>query len=630
MRLLQQLILVLFLLSSGGNIWAEPIPFQEYEMYPILGTICAQLKEQVDKHNSKILHVSPENSYYFDVRGTRLFIDNIVTYSRYPVNPVNDIDNLRRYLGFLSHSLYIGNSEKEKNFELELIRTYPSNLYKFIFDITDKDFKQNSDIYNANSISIYICNLSEIRIDNKAPMKDSESTLALYFDHENRLIGYDFLGSEELQRKVSSRNKLQNSRIKKDWSLTGWQNYIYLPIDIGICVKQTVGEVIKAPLHLVLVPIANFILNDIEFSDKPLEKIGHALKLGVMTSKEDIKEIKYIWLYRFNKLNHQHKLKNLPLNFICEPLRELPLIGDHIPRDSHYSPMGTQTPGYLFISRGIYGGSAEEQDTKNWEQFMKNILIEDINTKEKAAINELNTNNRKSVQIQTKTEQTVRRLQENNNEKLQVCSIPYRYGSILDILWSLLNISSGFGYEMAYHIVNEYEIGSGDVIFLTGHSGGVQRCLVAEKLLLENQIHTQRRVGLAGPSQGIVYWSRKTDNQNYITFLNQNHDYMDIVSNLNIPLDIIIPTNWIWRRNEEKIKIADPTLRHITPGLIDPKTRIPASGYLGKEYINFFSNSYVSEQLTESVNLPVEKTWWEQTMPQIFKQKSEVRTQNPE
>ncbi len=628
MRLFQFIsALLIWLLSSGSNIWAEAIQFQvdstdstiftasgsgnktmqfqEYNRYPVLGTICAQLKEQSNDHAYKMPCVdSTKNSYYFDIKGVegvekaRLYIDNIVSYSRYPVNPVNGMDNFRKYLRFLSHSLYIGRPPTENNFKFELIRTYPRDLYEFIYRITDTDIDANG-TYNTSSISIYICNLSEIQVGNNTPMKDRQATLALYLDHGNRLIGYDFLGSEELQRKELQRKEPDRSKYgknkNKDWS---WQNHIYLPIDIMICAKQTAGELVKAPLHLVGIPIVNFMLNNIEASDKPLNKIGDALKLGGKTFKEDIYEIKYIWLYRLTKLNHNHKLKHFPLNFILEPIREIPLVGDHIPRDTHYSS-GTQTPKYLFISRGIYGRSSTEQDTKNWEQFMKNILIEDVKTKSNAANEELRAN--------------------TDSVELQVSSIPYQYGSILDVLWSLLNISSGSGYEMAYRIVNEYEIGQGDVIFLTGHSGGVQRCMVAEKLLLENQIRTQRRAGLAGPSQGIVYCSKKKNNQNYITFLNQNRDYADIVSNLNTILDITPPMclpNWIWKRNEEKIRIADPTLRHITPGVINPETRIPASGYLGKEYINFFSNSYVGEQLAKP-----EKDQQRRNMWKIFQKK---------
>ena len=458
--------------------------------------------------------------------------------------------------------------------------------------------------------------MSNISVDNNFPMKDSQATLALYLDHDNRLIGYDFLGSEELQRMVADKNKgkLQNNRIKKDWRLTGWQNYIYLPIDIGICAKQTAFELIKIPFHLVGISVVKFfIFSDIEVSDKPFVRLGSAMKLGGKTSWEHIKDIRYIWLYRLDKLNHQCKLKNLSLNLVLEPIREVPFIGNHIPRDTHYSSMGTHTPKYLFISRGIYGRSKDEQDTKNWEQFMKNILIEDIKIKEIAATN---------VHAKQGIDISIKGLEKSDSaEKLQVRSIPYLYGSITDVLWSLLNLSSGYGYEMAYSIVDGYKIGAGDVIFLTGHSGGVQRCLIAEKLLLENQIYTQRRVGLAGPSQGNVYWSNRKSNQNYITFLNQNHDYKDIVSNLNTYTDIMIPSmgisNWILKRNEERIRIADPTLLHITPGIIDPKTRIPASGYLGKEYINFFSNSYVGEQLVEAKPKPTKEVWWKQ-IQQIF------------
>jgi hypothetical protein len=77
-------------------------------------------------------------------------------------------------------------------------------------------------------------------------------------------------------------------------------------------------------------------------------------------------------------------------------------------------------------------------------------------------------------------------------------------------------------------------------------------------------------------------------------------------------------SNWILKRNEEIIKIADPTLLHITPGFIDPKTRIPASGYLGKEYIDFFSNSYVGEQL--AIPELAQKAWWEQ-IPRMFQKR---------
>ncbi len=605
MRLLQFIIILFtWMLFFGGNIWAAAIPFQEYTEYTVLGTICAQLEKEVDEHAYKTLHTDDKNNYHFKIGETRLFINNIVTYSQYPVNPVNGMDNFRKYLRFLSHSLCIGRTQ-EKDFEFELIRTYPQNLYEFIYNITDIDAKEKGTTsnYNVSSISIYICKLSDIKVKNDTSMKDSQATLALYLDHNNRLMGYDFLGSEERQRNEANKQKAEdnsvpkNKGIKKDWGLAGLQNYAYLPIDMMICTKQTAGELIKAPLHLVGITIANFILSDIEVLDKPFNKISYAFNLGWNTCKEDVYEIKYIWLYRFVKLNHQHKWKNLPLNFICEPLREIPLLGDHIPRDTHYRP-GTQTPRYLFISRGIYGRSAEEQDTKNWEQFMKNILIKDIETKQDAAIREAKAD-----------------YKEIDSVKLQVSSIPYRYGSILDVLWSLLNISSGSGYEMAYRIASEYEIGQGDAIFLTGHSGGVQRCLVAEKLLLENQIRTQRRVGLAGPSQGITYCSKRKNNQNYITFLNQSRDYTDIVSNLDSILDITPPmclVNWIWKRNEERIKIADPTLRHITPGFIYPETRIPASGYLGKEYINSFSNSYVGEQLVHSKPFEQKKAWWRQ------------------
>ncbi len=196
-----QFIIALFslLLSFEGNIWASlqveyeagsaatigltkssaTIPFQEHETCPLLRTICDQLNKQVDNHDYKMLHFdSHENNYCFHIEGTRLFIDNIVTYSRYPVNPINGMDNFRKYLRFLSHSLYLGSRAVKRDFEFELIRTYPSDLYDRLYEITNDNLDSDK---RYSSVSIYVCKLNNI-------MKNSPATLALYLDHDNRLV----------------------------------------------------------------------------------------------------------------------------------------------------------------------------------------------------------------------------------------------------------------------------------------------------------------------------------------------------------------------------------------------------------------------------------------------------------
>ena len=62
-------------------------------------------------------------------------------------------------------------------------------------------------------------------------------------------------------------------------------------------------------------------------------------------------------------------------------------------------------------------------------------------------------------------------------------TVPYRYGGVADVIWSILNISHGFGYDMAADIVFVRGVEPGEAVDLAGFSGGGQRAVVATRAL---------------------------------------------------------------------------------------------------------------------------------------------------
>ena len=122
----------------------------------------------------------------------------------------------------------------------------------------------------------------------------------------------------------------------------------------------------------------------------------------------------------------------------------------------------------LFLTRGIYGGDDYSQNMALWVYYLKNPP------------------------------------EEESPSYRFVKVIPYRYGSSVDIFWSLLNISHGNAYEMASEIVSDCNVHLGDSVALSGHSGGVQRSIEAARILNDDGIKVEKIHGIAGPARGYV------------------------------------------------------------------------------------------------------------------------------
>ena len=71
-----------------------------------------------------------------------------------------------------------------------------------------------------------------------------------------------------------------------------------------------------------------------------------------------------------------------------------------------------------------------------------------------------------------------------------IYSPPYRHGTITDVLWSMFNLSHGPAYNEAAYIMRH--AGQADRLYLSGHSGGVQRSAGASRILANHGYSPQK------------------------------------------------------------------------------------------------------------------------------------------
>ena len=116
----------------------------------------------------------------------------------------------------------------------------------------------------------------------------------------------------------------------------------------------------------------------------------------------------------------------------------------------------------IFLSRGIYGGNKWGQDTGLWTLFAR-----------------------------------------QSYPTYDVYSPSYGHGTAIDVLWSMFNLSHGPAYNEARYVM-DYATRE-DRLYLSGHSGGVQRSAAASRILSNLGYHVVKVVGIAGPSIGQAF-----------------------------------------------------------------------------------------------------------------------------
>lgn len=145
-------------------------------------------------------------------------------------------------------------------------------------------------------------------------------------------------------------------------------------------------------------------------------------------------------------------------------LTETPLVGQLFQYNfggdrSEPDELSQVTRRKVFLSRGIYGGNKWGQDTGLWTLFAR-----------------------------------------QSYPAYDIYSPPYRHGTVLDVIWSMFNLSHGPAFNEARYVMDHAT--RNDRLYLTGHSGGVQRSAIASQILSHHGYQVVKVVGIAGPSIG--------------------------------------------------------------------------------------------------------------------------------
>jgi len=310
--------------------------------------------------------------------------------------------------------------------------------------------------------------------------------------------------------------------------------YTFL-IDTVIGLKQFAGEIIKSPISF----LEEEIIGNIFIEKKvPFYKFD-----GIKAAIEDWRNGVTALTYRYRVDGHQ--------GFVATTqnlLGEIPLVGSVFDQ-WHGEESGLADK--LFLTRGIFGGKAHEQNTSFWVRYFRNHL-----------------------------EGT------NDDNVISVEAIPYKYGSNVDVLWALFNISHGYAYDMASEIIFNYDVNPGDTVLLSGHSGGVQRILSVARILNDDEINVKKIYGIAGPALGYAPCSETK------VVLNGKllQDHVSEVSKfLKYTTLNLLTLSTKWGYDDRKVQQKeDIHYEHVTPGFVGSRTRVKYDGYLRDNFTFFF------------------------------------------
>ncbi len=250
-----------------------------------------------------------------------------------------------------------------------------------------------------------------------------------------------------------------------------WTGY---PFAVAIGVKNAVFEVAKMPFSAVAGLLSG--------RDNPMFYPAQNLRTA--------------WNALEVEIGHEPYYYFLP--GLMNLIGELPFVGQlfqfnagpkHLDWDK--APEPGRVHDKIFLSRGIYGGDKWGQDTGLWAMWTR-VAYPDFD----------------------------------------IYSPPYRHGTITDVLWSMFNLSHGPAYNEAAYIMRH--AGQADRLYLSGHSGGVQRSAGASRILANHGYSPQKVFGVAGPNVGQAYVDQRIPNAFHI-FLNTDPTVsQDVVSKIGL------------------------------------------------------------------------------------------------
>ncbi len=338
-------------------------------------------------------------------------------------------------------------------------------------------------------------------------------------------------------------------------------DYFRLPytllVDTVIGLKQFAGEVIKSPISF----LEEEMLNNIFIEKKvPFYKFD-----GIKAAIEDWRNGFVALTYRYRMDGNQGMVattQNL--------LGEIPLIGSVF---DQWNRTESDTAGKLFLTRGIFGGDNSAQNMSLWADYLRRPSGECRQGK-------------LTYPSDNSTPEEVNLTDKENNNNTCVKVVPYRYGSNIDVLWALLNISHGYAYDMASEIVLKCNVNPGDSVALGGHSGGVQRIISTARILHDDGINVKKMYGIAGPALGYAPCSETKVVLNSKLLQDPVSEVSRFIKYITLNL-LTLNIEWDCDDRMEKHK-EDKYYEHITPGFVDGKTRLKYDGFLCENFIFFF------------------------------------------
>lgn len=252
----------------------------------------------------------------------------------------------------------------------------------------------------------------------------------------------------------------------------------------------------------------------------------------------------------------------------------------------------------IFLSRGIYGGNKWGQDTGLWTLFAQ-----------------------------------------QSYPTYDIYSPPYRHGSVIDVLWSMFNLSHGPAFNEARYVMDRAS--HNDRLYLAGHSGGVQRSVGASRILSNLGYRVVKVVGIAGPSIGQALVDPRYP-EGFKEYLNTekgaNQDVVSKVGNVAgafstlLDYSVVVPLKYtlgtlgglvIWDR-ERAYRVADrfgfsnativeverkPSSRHQTPMRLSFTDRLVFDAYIRNEFSTAFREDLEREDLPHEMDRPNAFPW---------------------
>ena len=269
-----------------------------------------------------------------------------------------------------------------------------------------------------------------------------------YFDSDDNHLGWDFQSYSEVKTPPGGPTTI-------GYDDMSWWEYphflIDVPVYLAIGLKEFAGEIVKSPLSVLDVgwfdPMAE---GRTPVSPVCFTRAGRAFV-------EDWRDGWTALSWRF-RARRQHT----PLDLLRDLLGATPLVGPVF--DHHSPPETTGAPAptsAMIVGQGIHSGGSDRQFTLAWEKALR-----------------------------------------EKRPDIEVFTVPFRYGGVFDVMWSLFNISHGSAHDAAAQLVFDHGIAPGDTIEMTGFSGSVQRFFVATRLLRLAGVRVEQVVGVAAPASG--------------------------------------------------------------------------------------------------------------------------------